>query len=185
MNKKTKKAGVIIGTLSAIAIVVFGAFLAVMNKPIAAEPQLPEDHLFIEETYLLKTGETNKTVNVTCTPYLTNIWKKESGEIKIIAYVVKTSNNVADYKNTAEMGKISADSTAELKVPIVLSANTYRVDMLIFEDGKLVLKGSLTITAQQIFEYDAEGRSTLKGWDLENSACGFTTVTHDQQIVIK
>jgi len=180
MNKKTKKAGVIIGTLSVIAIVVFGAFLAVMNKPIAAEPQLPEDHLFIEETYLLKTGETNKTVNVTCTPYLTNIWEKESGEIKIIAYVVKTSNNIADYKNTVEMGKIPADSTAELEVPIVLSANTYRVDMLIFEDGKLVLKGSLTIKAQQRFRYDEKGNLTGQDWDLENSVCSFAKVTHVQ-----
>jgi hypothetical protein len=179
MNKKTKKAGVIIGTLSIIAIVVLGAFLAVMNKPIVAE-QLPEDHLFIEKTYLLKTGETNKTVNVTCTPYLTNIWKKESGEMKIIAYVVKTSNNIADYKNTVEIGKIPTDSTAELEVPIVLSANTYRVDMLIFEDGKLVLEGSLTIKAQQTFEYDAKGNITAYVWALENSVCSFVPVEHVQ-----
>ena len=146
LKPRTKKAGVFAVSLFVIMIATFGVFATGIFEPSSAEP-LPDDHLFVEEIYLLKTEETNETVSVTCTPYLTNIWNEESGDIKIIAYVVKKSNNIADCKNTVEIGKISADSTAELEVPLVLSDDLYNVDMLIFEDGKLVLKGSLTIKA--------------------------------------
>jgi len=160
LKPRTKKAGIFAVSLFVIMIAVFGVFATGIFEPSSAEP-LPDEHLFVEEIYLLKTEETNDTVSVTCTPYLTNIWDEESGDIKIIAYVIKKSNNIADCKNTVEIGKISADSTAELEIPIVLSDDSYNVDMLIFEDGKLVLKGSLTIKAvvelKTMFKYGNEG----------------------------
>jgi hypothetical protein len=188
INPKTKKAGIFAGSLFVIMIAVFSVFATGIFEPSSAEPQLPEEHLFVEEIYLLKTEETNETVSVTCTPYLTNIWDEESGDIKIIAYVVKKSNNIADCKNTVEIGKISADSTAELEVPIVLSGDTYKVDMLIFEDGKLVLKGSLTIKAvvqlETFYEYDdcgvEIGKEESASWKLtcEGDASDFYRVSH-------
>ena len=179
MSKKTKKAGVLAG-IRVIIIVILGIFLPGLFQQSEAVTVYPEDHLFVESTYLLKTSETNETVNVTCTPYLTNIWEKESGNIKIIVYVVQTSNNVADYKNTLEYGKILADSTAELEIPIVLSENSYKIDMLIFENGKLVLKGSLTLRAYQNFIYDESGVLTDQYWTLENTYNGFEKVSHEE-----
>ena len=190
LKPKTKKAGIFAGSLFVIMIAVFSVFATGIFEPSSAEPQLPEEHLFVEEIYLLKTEETNETVSVTCTPYLTNIWDEESGDIKIIAYVVKKSNNIADCKNTVEIGKISADSTAELEVPIVLSGDTYKIDMLIFEDGKLVLKGSLTIKAvvelKTMYKYDGNGTvidEYLEGdWTLSCDYAGpssFHQVSHD------
>ena len=187
INQKTKKASIFAGILSIVVISIFAMSVIGFFEPSKAEPQRPENHLFVEEIYLLKTGETNKTVNVTCTPYLTNIWDQESGEIKIIAYVVKESNNVADCKNTVEIGKIAADSTAELEVPIVLSGDTYRVDMLIFEDGKLVLKGSLTLkaTSRIITTYgdgdDVNKSAPYVSWDIEceGTADDFYRVSHN------
>ena len=178
-KKNAKKAGVLVAIISFVLLGTLGVSMLDWSEPVSAKPELPEDHLFIEETYLLKTGETNTTVNVTCTPYLTNIWDEESGEIKIIAYVVKTSNNIADFKNTVEIGEIPADSTSELEIPIILSADTFRVDMLIFENGKLVLKGSFTITAEQKVEYDEEGFIASQSWKLKNSKCDFVRVEYD------
>ncbi len=180
ISKKTKKAGIFAATLTTIAIVLLAVVISIMIKPIAAEPQYPVDHLFVEDTYLLKTGETNTSVNITCTPYITNIWDKESGDIKIIVYVVKTSNNIADYKNTVEIGKIAANSTAELEVPIILSENSYRVDMLIFENEKLVLKGSVSIKAHQVIINDIYGKISEQYWELENTHSDFQKVIHDQ-----
>lgn len=179
-NKNVKKAGALVAIIAIVLTGTLGITLLDWSEPVSANPQLPEEHLFVEATYLLKTGETNTTVNVTCTPYMTNIWDEESGEIKIIAYVVKTSNNIADYKNTVEIGKIKGDATAELEIPIVLSSDRFRVDMLIFEDGKLVLKGSTTITAEQKFRYDPEGIVISQYWDLQNSDCDFVKVTHSE-----
>ena len=148
LSKKTKKASIFVVTTATVFIVVFGSFSVLNQKPIEAEPQFSEKHLFVEEIYLLKTSSTNKSINITCTPYLTNIWEKESGEIKVVAYVVKESNKVADCKKTVEIGKIKADSTAEIEIPLTLSDNSYQVDILIFEDEKLVLKGSLKIKTE-------------------------------------
>lgn len=180
MSKKIKKAGIISGTaLSITVLVCAGVFLATMNEPIIAQPEKPEEHLFIEETYLLKTGETNETVNVRCTPYMTNIWDEESGDIKVIAYVVKTSNKIAEYKNTVEIGKIAGDTTAEIEIPIILTSDNFKVDLLIFEDEKLVLKGSFTIKAVQKLKYIESGGADRFLWDLENSPCVVTSVQHD------
>ncbi len=181
LSGKAKKAGVLLGIMTITVLICSGVFLASMNKPVIAQPEKPEEHLFIEETYLLKTGETNETVNVTCTPYMTNIWDEDSGDIKVIAYVVKTSNKVAEYKNTVEIGKIAGDTTAEIEIPIVLTSDNFKVDLLIFEDEKLVLKGSFTVKAQQTFKYDEKGLVTLGSgsWHLDNSDCVVKYVQHD------
>ena len=96
LTSKTKKAGVLVGVM-VIAIVIIGAFLPALLKPTVAEAAYPKEHLFVEKTYLLKTEEKNDTVNVTCDIYLTNIWTKDSGEMKAIAYVIETKNNFAVY----------------------------------------------------------------------------------------
>ena len=177
MSKKSKKAGILTGTVVAITVLVCtGIFLGIINKPIVATHK---DYLFIEETYLLKTGETNETVNVTCIPYITNIWNEESGDIKVIAYVVKTSNNIADFRRTVEFGKIKGDVTTELEIPIVITGDNFRVDLLVFEDEKMVLKGSFTIRAKQVFKYDTDGYLLSQTWQLDNSKCEFYRVSHD------
>lgn len=176
INKKTKKAGMLVAGLCIIVIVLLGVFSTGMFKPIAAQPDFPNEHLFVDATYLLKTDETNDTVNVTCTPYLTNIWEKESGKIKVIAYVIETSNNLAVYKNTVEIGEIPADSTAEIEIPIVLSNNSYKVDILIFENEKLVLKGKLTISAYPVYLWDEITHGVKQVWRLENTVYDFEQI---------
>ena len=118
LSKKTKKASMFVATLAIVSLVTFGMFATLLQEPIEAEP-LPDEHLFVEELYLLKTAESNESLSITCTPYLTNIWDVESGEIKIIAYVVKQSNKVADCKNTVEIGKIDALLAAEVVLKLV------------------------------------------------------------------
>jgi len=178
-NKKAKKAGALALIIILGSIGTLGVMFLDLSEQVSAKKELPEDHLFVEDTYLLKTGETNETVNVTCTPYMTNIWDEDSGNIKVIAYVVKTSNKIADFKNTVEIGKIKADTTAELEIPIILSADTFRVDMLVFENDKMVLKGSFSITAEQKFYYSKEGDITRQEWELQNSKCDFIQIAYD------
>jgi len=173
ISKKTKKAGMFVATLSIVIIVLFGVFETGLLDIITAQTTFPHEHLFVDATYLLKTDETNDTVNVSCNLYLTNIWEKESGEIKVIAYVIETSNNLAVYKNTVEIGKISANSTAEIELPIVLSNNSYKVDILIFENGKLVLKGKITISAYPLYDWEEIRHGTEQKWELKNTVYEF------------
>ena len=174
LSKKTKKAGALTGIL-VIIIVMLGIFLPGLLEPTVAVTAFPVEHLFVDTTYLLKTDETNDTVNVTCDLYLTNIWEKESGEIKAIAYIIEIKNNFAIFKTDVEIGLINADSTAEIEIPVVLSNNSYKVDVLLFEDGKLVIKGELTISAHPIYSWEdiERGKVEEQEWYVYNSATDF------------
>ena len=170
ISKKTKKAGMFAVSLCVIASVLASAFICIMKEPILAEPSYPEDHLFVDATYLLKTDETNDSVNITCDIYLTNIWEKESGPIKATAYVIETTNNFAIDKNKVDIGEIKANSTAELGIPVTLSNSSYKIEVLLFENDKLVLKGELIIRATPRYDWDDIVRGEKEGqqWDVEN-----------------
>jgi len=190
MSRKTKKAGALVTAVLITMIVLAGVFSSGMFKesfiaqshPVENEPDFPNEHLFIDATFLLKTNETNESVNITTNIYLTNIWEKESGEIKAIAYVIESSNNFAVYKNTVEIGIINANSTAEIEIPIVLSNSSYKVEILLFEKEKLVIKGTLTINAYPVYTWDDVDHSPgqkvqrLKGWTVVNTYSKFEQI---------
>ncbi len=169
LKKKTKKAGVVIGTSVIIVIIMFGAMKTLLQEPVTAQQKYPAEHLFVDATYLLKTQETNESVEVVCTPYLTNIWEKESGNIHVIGYVLETHNNLAVFKNRVEVGKIDRNATVEIEIPLLLSNNSYRVELLFFENNKLVIKGQLTISAYPNYYYDEISHEKSVGWQLENT----------------
>ena len=167
-----KKAGAVIGML-VIFVVMLGIFLPGILKSTVADISFPDEHLFVDETILLKTDETNDTVNVTCDLYLTNIWEKESGEIKAITYVIENENNFAVFKTNVTIGLIEADSTAEVEIPAVLSNNSYKVNVLLFEDGKLVITGELTISAHPIYSWEDIERGKVQIWNVYNARTEF------------
>ena len=177
MSKKTKKAGAVIGFL-VVFIIILGMFLPGILEPTVADITYPDEHLFVDETVLLKTDETNDTVNVTCNLFITNIWKKESSEMKAIAYVIETQNNFAVFEKEVEIGIIDSDSTEKVEIPVMLSNNSYKVKVLLFENGKLVIKGELTISAYPIYSWlDIEhGKVEHQEWRLHNSMTEFYQV---------
>jgi len=164
MDKNVKKAGalltitviIIVGTLGAISLGVFDKPVE-KPKPIEPKPYYPIDHLSIDASFLLKTDETNESVNVSCDLFMTNTWEKESGEIKATAYVIETSTNLAIYKNTVVFGNLDANSTTELNIPLQFSDSNYEIEILLFEDNKIVLKAKSTITSRQRYYYSGVG----------------------------
>jgi len=106
-RKNVKKAGALISIISIVLIATLGVLstgifedTVVESKPIDTKPDYPTDHLDIDASFLLKTSETNDSVNVSCDLFMTNIWEKESGEIKATAYVSEQNSNLAVFKNT-------------------------------------------------------------------------------------
>jgi hypothetical protein len=184
MSKKAKEAGILLGTVIIIIVtgsmILYSGLLTPSEPAKPVEPTYPKDHLFVDATYLLKTGETNDSVNITCDLYLTNIWEKESGTIKAIAYVIETENNFAVNKSRDEIGVIAANSTAEIQIPVTLSNSSYKIDVLLFENEKLVLKGELQIRSTPRYSWEevqSRLEAGLKGqvWDVDNTAKPFFT----------
>jgi len=182
MSRKTK-AGAFAATT--VLILVFAGMMSIglftktvtVAKAKITPPDFPREHLFIDATYLLKTDETNESVNITANLYLTNIWEKDSGEIKAIAYVIEKTNQFAVFKNTVEIGLITANSTAEIEIPLVLENSSYRVEVLIFENDKLEIKGKLGISAYPVYIWEEverddgrlEPEQVLSGWMVKNT----------------
>lgn len=164
IDKNIKKAGAILGVVTIVLVGIYGGFcLGCFYRtketpdPIDPEPYYPTDHLSIDASFLLKTDETNESVNVSCDLFMTNIWEKESGEIKATAYVSEKNTNLAVYKNTVEFGVIEANSTKELNIPVKFSDDSYQVKILLFENNKLFKKVTLSITIYQNYYIGSSG----------------------------
>jgi len=188
LSKNVKKAGVLVVITTIMLVGTFSALsLGVFDKPkkepapIIPKPHYPLNHLSVDASFLLKTEETNDSVFVSCDLFMTNIWEKESEDIKITAYVVEKNTNFAIYKNTVEFGKLNANSTTELNIPLEFEDSSYKVEILIFEKNKIVLKAYSTITSKQRYSYDLYGSKVyLDGysasdclvesmWEVENT----------------
>jgi hypothetical protein len=134
----------------------------------------PSKHLFVDALYLLKTGETNYSVNVTVTLYITNTWNDtESGDVKIITYVIDRDRGIATNKSKTMVGKIDKNVTKEVEIPITLINSSSKVDFLIFENEKLILKGDVSVeitrvVTAKLYDVAHEGRWTIlqKDWNI-------------------
>lgn len=174
-QKQYKKAIQIIAIIVSIAFIVITLNFFIHPVETMEQP-LVNEHLFVDATYLLKTDETNNSVNVSCTLYLTNLWEKESGIIKATVYVIEDVNNLAVYKNNVSIGEIGGDSTAEIEIPVILSNSSYKIEILIFENEKLIIKGVVTISAYPIYVWDEITHSQRQEWTVSNTAQKFENI---------
>jgi len=147
------------GIVAALAVItsVVAATLALIPPPTKAqEPEWKrETKLQVDDVYFLA-GEDDNTednlIPIITTLYLTNAQWNSSGNVKIVAYLLRTNPNIAVDKSTVEIGVILGSTTKEAGVQMILPGlNTpYDVDFLIFENDLLVLRGQGNIEVVQI-----------------------------------
>jgi len=175
LTKKTKKAGAVLGMIATI-IVIMSFIIPGMLETSVAEPIFPEEHLFVDATYLLITEERNDSVDITIDLYLTNIWEKSSGKINAVAYVIEQTKNFAVYKTEVDVGVIDSESTKMVEIPVVLENSSYKVEVLLFEDSKIVSKGKITISARSKYSYYRMPSDLSQEWTIYNSGSYFENV---------
>jgi len=80
------------------------------------------------------------------TVFLTNEGEDEIYDVMVRAFVIERDSNLARDEDQVEMGTISGKSTKEEELFISVPNNdTYRIEIVVFEDAKLTLRGSGTI----------------------------------------
>ncbi|MCD6171394.1 MAG: hypothetical protein J7J36_03130 [Thermoplasmata archaeon] len=136
-----------------IVLIIVIIILAASFYP--SEKKQKENKLSVDAMYLLKEGEEKGWVNASAIIYLTNTGAK-SGEIKIITYLIESRNGIAVDKKEIKVGSIEKDKTEEEEIQIQMENSSYNMDVLVFEDGLLKVKGG---TGINVF-YD-------KGWNIE------------------
>lgn len=125
-----------------VAILIVLASIFYFQK---SEAEIKENKLSVDAMYLLKRNETKEHVNATAIIYLTNL-HAESGEIKIIVYLMERWKGVAIDKRELEIGKLQKDKTEEIQIDVQMENKSYDLEILVFENDLLKIKGSGEVT---------------------------------------
>jgi len=115
-----------------IGIIASTAFIYSLSKK--------ENSLSVDAMYLLKNDEGKDEINISGIIYLTNI-RAVSGSVKIIAYLTERWNGIALYKKEVEVGRLSKDKTTEIEFEMSIKNGSYSLEILVFEDDLLRIKG--------------------------------------------
>ncbi|MCK5772344.1 MAG: hypothetical protein KAH57_01015 [Thermoplasmata archaeon] len=78
--------------------------------------------------------------------FITNEGDDDVSRVEIRAFAVETDSNIARDEARVELSGLKAETSLEGKLYITVPNNdTYRIELLIFEEGKLSIRGSGTV----------------------------------------
>lgn len=83
--------------------------------------------------------------------FLTNDGDSEIEEVKVRAFAIERDSNLARSEDTVTIGKINGQTTEEGELSITVpNRDSYRIELLVFEDSKLTIRGSGTIDLRMV-----------------------------------
>jgi len=114
------------------------------------ESALPSK-LKVEEVYFVMTDQDQQYTDMDILVFITNDGKTSLSEVTVRAFAVETDSNLARDEAIKEMGTVKSQTTVEGTLKIELPNNeTYRVELLIFKEGKLAIRGSGTVNLKGV-----------------------------------
>lgn len=146
--QKRKKV-VALGIVALLFIGIIGIVAVVVSMP-SGEAQ--GVHLIVEDVFFVtdmsKGSSTSDTIVLTVTAFITNEGKKDVENVEIVTFVVDKNSNLALDKATITVGTIQKDKTDISEFPLEIPKdNSYIVRLIILVNGKIVVRGSGTITS--------------------------------------
>jgi hypothetical protein len=178
-----KRAYVMVAAVLAVFSTIIGAMFVLTSSVVsthlvkAQEPVWQRDtKLQADDVYFLAGADDNTEDNIipiTATLYLTNGQWNSSGNVKIVAYLLRTSPSIGVDKSTVEAGTIAGSTTKEIDAQLVVPGldTSYDVEFLIFENDLLVLHGQGNIEIFQI-----QQGSLFRNYVQVNTAARFEKV---------
>ena len=115
------------------------------------EESTPPSKLKVEEVYFVMTDQDQEHTDMDILVFITNDGKTSLSEVTARAFAVETDSNLARDEAIKEMGTVKSQTTVEGTLKIELPNNeTYRVELLIFKEGKLAIRGSGTVNLKGV-----------------------------------
>ena len=155
------------------AIVIFSAIsMTIMVKDEVVKVFQPEEdppevvkepHLYVEDVFFLKTETRAEEdeVDIMTTVYITNDGLANAKDVKIIAWPIDEDKNLALDKSEKPVGSIPIEKTTEIDFSIcVPSGAKHKVDLLIFERGRLILRGSGSVVIEGSYKNTPKFQTT-------------------------
>lgn len=136
----------------AVILIIISAVFAYLSRE-------KKNSLSVDAMYLLKKEEGEEEINVSAIIYLTNI-NSVSGNVRIIAYLTEYGREIALYKKEVMVGKLPKDKTTEIEFEMSIENGSYSLQILVFEDNLLKIKGGGWINVYR------NSRDEKYGWDI-------------------
>jgi flagellar basal body-associated protein FliL len=155
-KSRSKLLYLIVGLVVAIFIVTAGIMVLMVKEEIEKDAGPPpekvkEPHLIVEDVFFMKSESRSNDdkVNILTTVYITNDGEAVAQNVNIIAWPIDEDKNLALDKAYAPVEIIPAQITSEIEFDIdVPPGNRHSVDLLIFERGRLILRGSGSVVIE-------------------------------------
>lgn len=155
MNKRMSKILYVIAALVGVMVVLTSAIMAMMVADEIEESKPPmriEDaHLVVEDVFFMKssTRAEEERLDISTTIYITNDGLGDADNVKVIAYALDEKKNLAADEQEENVGRIFSEKTEAAKFLINVPAGMkYYIELLIFENGRLILRGDSSVVIQ-------------------------------------
>ena len=104
-------------------------------------------HLYIDEVFF-RSYESH-AISLVITLYITNDGLKDATDVKVHIWPVVEESNIATDVVVLELGNVLVNQTASDEEMVELkAASVHSVELLVFESGKIVLKGRASVSTQ-------------------------------------
>jgi hypothetical protein len=112
--------------------------------------------------------------DVTMSAFITNNGKKDAGAVEVRTFAVDSETNLGVDYSQASLGLVPKDTTGEATLTLsVPEGKSYRIELLVFESGKIVVRGSGTVKLM--------GSSGLAGEDFATDGVGRGSPTDEKE----
>jgi biotin transporter BioY len=155
MNKRMNKMLYVIAALVGVMVVLTSGIMAMMVADEIEEGKPPkriEDaHLVVEDVFFMKSNSRadEEKLDISTTIYITNDGLGDADNVKVIAYALDEKKNLAADEQEENVGRIFSEKTESAKFFINVPAGMkYYIELLIFENGRLILRGDSSVVIQ-------------------------------------
>lgn len=105
-----------------------------------------ESDLRVEDVQFIMRGADSERSRIEIAVFISNIGNEDVNKLKIRAFTVETGSNLAMDDSSTTLTDVKQQTTVEGKLMVEIPNNdSYRMEMLIFKDDRLVIRGSGTI----------------------------------------
>lgn len=129
-----------------IMLLITGIFIINILSP--EEDVLTEASLRVDEVYFVTKELEGEDYKLETFAFITNNGEKDC-EVNIRAFAVDVNTNLAMDEDSTTVGTIEGQKTEEASLTVeVPKDGKYRVELLVFKDGKVTVKGSGVVNLQ-------------------------------------
>jgi len=118
-------------------------------------------YIEVEDVFFIMTEQDNETTTMDIDVFITNHGEEDLSDVTVRAFAVEEDSNLARDEAVVRLGALGGQKTIEGNLTITIpNGESYRVELLVFKEGKLSIRGAGEVNLRTSVEYlDIDGIS--------------------------